>query len=73
MCHGADGAGHTGAGKTFKLRDLRSADVQQMPDAQLFDVIAKGKGKMPSYEANLGHDNIHALVKYIRGLAAKKK
>ncbi len=67
-CHGADGAGKTGAGKMFKLRDLRSAEVQGMSDDDLFNTIAKGKGKMPSYMQNLGHDNIHNLVKYIRGL-----
>jgi len=27
---------------------------------------------MPAYEAKLGQENLHALVKYIRSLAAKK-
>ena len=72
MCHGADGSGNTSMGKTFKLRDLRSEAVQKMTDAQLFDVIAKGKGKMPAYENNLGHDRIHAVVGYLRELAKKK-
>ena len=67
-CHGPEGAGKTGAGKAFKVRDLRSPEVQSQSDDELFNTIAKGKGKMPSYVQNLGHDNIHALVKYIRTL-----
>lgn len=70
-CHGADMAGQTSMGKTFKIRDLRSAEVQKQTDAQLLDAIAKGKGKMPAYENKLGHDNIQALVKYIRAQAKK--
>jgi mono/diheme cytochrome c family protein len=74
-CHGPDGAGKTGAGKAFKLRALGSPAVQSQTDEQLFNVIANGKGKMPAYTKNLGHDNIHALVKYIRtfGKGAEKK
>jgi len=70
-CHGADGSGKTGAGKAFKLRDLRSPEVQGQSDAQLFDIVAKGKGKMPAYANNLGHDNIHVLVKHMRAMAKK--
>ncbi|HWQ55372.1 MAG TPA: cytochrome c [Bryobacteraceae bacterium] len=70
-CHGADGSGKTGPGKAFKLRDLRSAEVQKMTDEQMFDVLNKGKGKMPAY-ANLGHDTLHAMVKHIREMAKTK-
>jgi mono/diheme cytochrome c family protein len=68
-CHGADGSGKTSMGKVFKLRDLKSPEVQGMTDAQLFDVIAKGKGKMPAFEPNLGKKNVEGLVAYIRGFA----
>lgn len=68
-CHGPDGGGATAMGKMFKLRDLRSADVQKMTDAQLSDIVAKGKGKMPAYESSLGHDRIQAVVAYLRDLA----
>lgn len=73
-CHGGDGSGKTGPGKVFKLRDLRSAEVQSQSDEQLFDILNKGKGKMPAY-ANLGHDTLHGLVKHMREMAkdAKKK
>jgi cytochrome c6 len=68
MCHGPDGAGQTPTGKSMKVRDLRSADVQKMSDAELMKVIADGKGKMPAYKAKLGSDEIQALVTLIRNL-----
>jgi cytochrome c6 len=67
-CHGADGTGNTAAGKAMKVRDLTSADVQGQTDAQLYDIIAKGKGKMPAYEKPLGADKCKELVAYIRTL-----
>jgi cytochrome c6 len=67
-CHGADGKGDTAMGKNFKLRDLGSADVQSQSDADLTNVIAKGKKPMPGYEGKLTNDQIQDLVKYIRTL-----
>jgi mono/diheme cytochrome c family protein len=67
-CHGADGKGQSSMGKAMKLRDLGSADVQKMSDADLAGVIAKGKGKMPAYGGKLSQDQIQALVAYIRGM-----
>ena len=71
-CHGPDGAGKTGAGKAFKVRDLRSPEVQSQSDDELFNAIAKGKSKMPAYAQKLGEADIHALVKYIRTLGKKQ-
>jgi len=71
-CHGADGAGKTAMGRSMNLKDLRAAEVQQMTDAQLYDIIAKGKGKMPGYEKSLGSQTVHQLVAYIRELAKQK-
>ena len=68
MCHGADGKGDTGMGKTLKLRDLGSADVQAQSDADLTGIITNGKGKMPKYDGKLSKDQIGDLVKYIRTL-----
>ncbi len=73
MCHGADGSGNTGMGKTLKLRDLRSPDVQKMSDAELAALIAKGKGRMPAYESKLGNERIQAVVAYLRELAKTRK
>ena len=70
-CHGADGSGNTTTGKTLKVRDLRSAEVQKQSDDQLFNIVAKGKEKMPGYEKTLGADKCKELVAYVRHLAGK--
>jgi cytochrome c6 len=64
MCHGADGKG----GK-MGTRDFASAEVKAETDAQLTDIITKGKGKMPAYGGKLSDADIKGLVTYIRGLA----
>jgi mono/diheme cytochrome c family protein len=69
MCHGPDGAGKTTMGQTLKIPDLHSADVQKRSDADLIQIVAKGKNKMPAYEAKLSKAQIDKLVAYIRGLA----
>ncbi len=72
MCHAKDASGNTAMGKNNNIRDLRSKEVQSLTDDQLFDVIAKGKGKMPPYEKSLGAAKIHELINYIRELAQKQ-
>lgn len=65
MCHGADGKG----GK-MGTRDFASPEVKAETDAQLIQIITKGKPpKMPSYEGKLKDTEIKDLVAYIRGLA----
>jgi len=68
MCHGADGKGDTSMGKTLKLRDLGSADVQGQSDADLTNTVTNGKGKMPKYDGKLTKDQITDVVKFIRTL-----
>ncbi len=68
MCHGPSGAGDTVMGKNMKIRDFASADVQKQSDAEITDIITKGKGKMPSYDGKLSKDQINDLVKWIRTL-----
>jgi cytochrome c6 len=70
-CHGADGSGNTTVGKSLKIRDFHSADVQGQTDAQLTDMITTGKGAMPAYKGKLTDDQIKQLVGYIRELAKK--
>ncbi len=67
-CHAADGSGSSPMGKKMGLRDLGSADVQKQTDAQLTDVVSKGKEKMPAYGTKLSADEIKALVAHIRSL-----
>ncbi len=64
MCHGADGKG----GK-MGTRDFASPEVKAETDAQLTDIVTKGKGKMPAYGGKLSDDDIKGLVTYIRSLA----
>ena len=71
-CHGADGGGSTPMGKKFNLRDLRSAEVQKQTDAQLSNIVAKGKDKMPAFEKSLGLDQVKQLVAHIRELGKKR-
>jgi cytochrome c6 len=68
MCHGSDGSGNTTMGKSMGLKDLGSADVQKLSDADLTGVVSKGKGKMPAYAGKLSDDEIGAVVKYVRTL-----
>lgn len=68
MCHGADGKGETAMGKTMKIRDLGSADVQAQSDADLTGIITNGKAKMPKYDGKLTKDQIGDVVKFIRTL-----
>ncbi|MEW5976345.1 MAG: cytochrome c [Acidobacteriota bacterium] len=72
MCHSADGSGNSPMGKTLKIRDLRSADVQKQSDAQLSETIAKGKAKMQAFEKSLSKEQIGELVGYLRELAKKR-
>jgi len=71
-CHGPDGSGQTSMGKMMKVRDLGSPEVQQKSDADLGDIIAKGKSPMPAYEKQLSKEQIGAVVSYLRELAKKK-
>ena len=68
MCHGPDGTGMTAMGKSMKLRDLGSADVQKQSDKELFSVTSDGKGKMPGYKGKLSDEEINALVTFMRTL-----
>jgi len=68
MCHGPDGKG-SAAGTKMGARDFGSAEVKAETDAQLNDIITKGKGKMPAYSGKLKDTEIKDLVTYVRGLA----
>lgn len=64
MCHGADGKG----GK-MGTKDFASPEIKGMTDAQLTEVITKGKPpRMPAYGDKLKENEIKELVAYIRTL-----
>lgn len=71
MCHGADGKGETPTGKSMKVKDFASEDVQKMSDADLSAAISGGKGKMPAYKT-LTPDQVKDLVAYVRAFGKKK-
>jgi mono/diheme cytochrome c family protein len=68
MCHGPDGSGQTPVGKSMKVRDLRSAEVQKQTDIELTKVISGGKGKMPGFGQKLSNADIQAIISYVRTL-----
>jgi hypothetical protein len=67
---GADGSGSE-VGKSLNVPDLRSPAVQKLSDAELAQVIATGKGGMPSFKTSLSQQQIHALVAHIRSLHSR--
>lgn len=71
-CHAADGSGNTPMGKKLAARDFGSPEVQKKTDAELTDIVTKGKDKMPAYKGKLTDDQIKQLVAYARELGKKK-
>ena len=69
-CHGADGSG-TEVGKKLGVRDFHSSQVQGESQAELEQIIAKGKNKMPGYEKSLKPDEVKALAAYVQQLSKK--
>jgi mono/diheme cytochrome c family protein len=71
MCHGTDGKGNTPTGQALKVANLQSPTVAKLSNAELADVIRKGKGNMPAFGARLSSPQIESLVAYIRVLQKK--
>jgi len=70
VCHGQDGAGNTAKGRKLKVKNVRSPDVQKLSDAEMIDIVAKGKGKdMDGFGKELGDDMVKQVVAYYRSLA----
>ena len=70
VCHGQDGAGNTAKGRKLKVKNVRSPEVQKLSEAEMIDIVAKGKGKdMDGFEKELGADMVKQLVTYYRSLA----
>ena len=70
-CHADDGSANTKAGKNTGAYDFRSADVGKDTDADLFEIVAKGKKKMPKFEQKLKKQEIKDLVDYVRSFYKK--
>lgn len=66
-CHGVKGDANTPAGKSLGAKDLGSAPVQKLTDAEIAATITKGKGKMPSFASRLGAEDVKNLIAVVRG------
>jgi cytochrome c6 len=71
MCHGADGAGSTPAGKAMKAVPFSSPDIIKASDADLIAATKNGKGKMQGFTGKLTDAQIKDAVAYIRTLQKK--
>lgn len=73
LCHGATGDGKSDLAKDMQLTMADWTDpksLAEQSDQQLFDVIRKGKGKMPPEdEGRAKNDEVKDLVQYIRTFA----
>ena len=71
LCHAQDGSGNSPSGKALKAKDLRLPETQTKSDADIAEVISKGRNKMPSFGQKLKPEQIQQLVAYIHQLAKK--
>ena len=71
MCHGVtgDGKGDLAASMSLKMNDWHDASVlEKISDAEIFDIILKGKGKMTGEGDRLSSEKAWQLVNYVRSL-----
>lgn len=73
ICHGEKGDGKTDLAQSMQLvmADFTDpATLQGKSDKDLFDIIRKGKDKMPPEDAGRAKDaDVHGLILYIRSMA----
>ena len=72
-CHGSDGKANTPMGHELGARDLTDGHAQHQTDAELYGIIANGKGNMPGFDPRFKPAEIESLVKYVRQIAAAPK
>jgi mono/diheme cytochrome c family protein len=71
MCHGTDGKAATPIAKMMNVPSFDSGASKKQTNATLTTIIENGKGKMPSYKAQLSVPQVKELVAYIRTLQKK--
>jgi mono/diheme cytochrome c family protein len=71
-CHGSNGSGKTAYAKKVPTPDLRSKEVQQRSDDELYLTVARGVGHVNyphGYEMRgMSKDKILAVIQYVRTL-----
>ena len=68
-CHGPDGTANPSIAKMMKvdMKDLKSAEVQSMSDADIKGVVTNGKGKMkPQAVSGTALDDVVAYVRSLK-------
>ncbi len=72
LCHGANGDGKTDLAKDMQLTLSDFTDrktLEGKTDDQLFDLIRKGKDKMPGEDpARAKNDEVKSLIQYLRSM-----
>jgi len=74
MCHDAngEGKGELVGSMGLKMHDWHDPSVlASMPDGEIFDIIAKGKGKMAGEGGRASSEMVWMLVDYVRSCANK--
>jgi mono/diheme cytochrome c family protein len=74
ICHGETGDGNGELAKDMKtpLKDWRDpATLRDLSDGELFYIISKGKGQMPSEGDRAKPDDIWHMVSLVRSFAKK--
>lgn len=71
-CHGPDGRGAS-TGRALGVKDLHSAEVKKLTDAQIEHVIANGKGNMPPWKTQLSQQQIAQVTAFVRTLQKTSK
>jgi mono/diheme cytochrome c family protein len=73
LCHGETGDGKTDLAKDMALTLSDFTDprtLQNKTDQQIFELIRKGKDKMPPEEEGRAKDaEVHSLIQYIRSMS----
>jgi len=76
LCHGVNAAGNKAMAKAFKLEpaamDLVNGDAAGKTEAELTQIIAGGKGKMPAYKKKLDQDQLQGLARFLVSLRPPK-
>ena len=74
MCHGKEGEGKGQVAQQlkFKIPDFRDATaMKSFTDGELFQIISRGRGDMPSEGARAKPEQIWSLINFVRSFAKK--
>jgi mono/diheme cytochrome c family protein len=75
-CHGKEGKGDGPAAAALTPRppDLTDASkMGELSDEELFEIIARGKGAMPGFDALLEPEELKAVTEFVRRLSSPEE